>query len=77
MFVTQLLTYADVCCGLLTYANSITCPLSVATTRILLDAGGGAKNDEKIKIDVHPALLVKELETQVFSVCVLTDADVR
>jgi hypothetical protein len=61
---------------MLTCVDSITCPLSVATTRILLDAGGGAKNDEKIKIDVDPALLVKELETQVISVCVLTDADV-
>ena len=41
---------------------AITCPLAVASTRILLDAGGGAKNTDKVEVDLVKDL--SELETK-------------
>ena len=46
-------------CSAITAA--ITCPLAVASTRILLDAGGGATNTEKVEVPQ----VVKELESKV------------
>ena len=34
------------------FTAAVTCPLSVASTRILLDAGGGAKNAGQVEVDI-------------------------